>query len=198
MKKSILLISFITLSLFSFSQTKNNISLRPIAFNNDGLGMGIQFERYLDSEKYFSFVMPIDLLVIANPSESNVSNSFVKNSIGIASNPSLRFYFRQPRSLNWYISFGLYGSSTNTSFDTTQYNNGWVNILNYNQFSFGTLTNIGFKSTINKRISLGAEFGMGLGLLHNYTIKYVDGTIYNSPNKIRALTNLNLQIGYNF
>lgn len=193
MKKLQTILLILCIGLTAGAQkTKNNIGIRPLSINTNGLGMGFQFEHYLDSERYFSIVLPIDILFLEN-SSSNYSRNEVESSLGFTGNPSLRFYFKKPTNTNWYLSFGPYASYISSSI-----NGNFSGIVSSSRTTIGSMTNMGFKTTINKKISIGAEFGIGLGVFNKNSYEYTNGIKVTDPNKIEMLSNLNVQLGYNF
>lgn len=194
MKKSIIvlcsLIAFINSNAQQNLKFKNNLTIKPFNANNIGLGIGIHYERYLDSTNNFSLVFPVNYsFEVAN---NNYGGGYNNNSFGIDINPGIRFYFVEPRSFNWYIGCSfLYGyeNSEYAYYDPV----GSIYYDNYTRNTFGSLINVGFKGTIKQRFTYNVEFGNGL--------KFIDKssqTTINMTNNSRYMASILAGFGYNF
>lgn len=99
--KGLTILFCLTSSLYAQNSYLNNFSIKPFNANAIGLGLGMQYERYLDSSRNFSFVLPVDFSV--ELTETNWNN----DQFGINTNPGVRLYFKEPRTFNWYIGTSL-------------------------------------------------------------------------------------------
>ena len=155
-----LLVAYILLIATALSaqdslRLKNNLTIKPFNASSTGLGMAVQYERYIDSKNNFSIVLPIGYsFSVTNDNSSNFNDQF-----GIEVNPTLRFYFKEPRSFNWYLGTSVFYGYGYSSAITSQ------NFSTY-QTAIGPLVHIGFKGTIQNKITYQLDFGNGYKI-HN-------------------------------
>lgn len=187
-----LLFFSLTSSLYAQNNYKNNFSLKPFNANAIGLGLGMQYERYLDSSRNFSFVLPVDFSL--ELTETNWNN----DQFGINTNPGVRLYFKEPRSFNWYIGTSLILGHSNE----TQWSHDPVGVpikISTVRLQFGTYVNVGFKGTITNRFTYNVELGNGLRLVDKFTTK-VDNIVQPnfSYNRGKYIASVCAGFGYNF
>jgi hypothetical protein len=88
-KQTLTIILFFTTSILIYSQTtfyKNNLGIRPFIFNKNGAGIGVNYERYLDSTNNFSIYMPVDYILAVNNNNNNVGGAAVAVASSSSSN----------------------------------------------------------------------------------------------------------------
>lgn len=196
MKKQILTITLLlSTSFLASSQTtfnKNNLGVRPYVINNNGVGIGLNYERYLDSTNNFSLYIPLDyILIITNNSTYNTPYYYgYKEMFGFSFSPSFRIYFKEPRKFNWFVGIGgYYGYGYYSTY----------NVKNENT-SIGSIVNYGFKATIKKKVSVSLDIGTGLTLYYKniFTDFYQQPNYTKTDSKLRPIGSLNFQVGYNF
>jgi hypothetical protein len=118
------------------------LTIKPFNANSTGLGMAVQYERYIDSKNNFSIVLPLGYsFSVTNDSSSNFNDQF-----GIEVNPTLRIYFKEPRSFNWYLGTSVFYGYGNSSA---------INSQNFNsqQIAIGPMVHIEFIGTIQNIIT---------------------------------------------
>jgi hypothetical protein len=169
---------------------KNNIGLRPLAANSQGVGMGITFERYLDSSQNFSLVIPFDYIFYTSLQRNNILSNNTFSHSGFTLMPSFRIYFKSPRTFNWFIGIGPYYSYTHFIEAYNTYES--------REYAVGSITNIGFKTTIKNKVSV--SFDIGTGILFSDRIENIDyiSNISYQSNSVQGLLALGLNVGYIF
>ena len=191
--KIYIILFFLNSSLYAQNSFKNNFSIKPFNANAIGLGLGMQYERYLDSSRNFSLVIPVDFSV--ELTETNWNN----DQFGINTNPGLRLYFKEPRAFNWYIGTSIIiGTSRESGIGYDwQLQKDFTYIQN--RFQFGTYVNVGFKGTIAKRFTYNVELGNGIRLIDKYTTT-MDGLQQpiSNTNRSKYIASILAGIGYNF
>jgi hypothetical protein len=189
MKNLTLLVSFLLIISSLIAQEpylKNNFGFRPLTTNNNGLGIGLQYERYLDSTNNFSVYLPIDYLIITNSNYNHYGNI---NESGFSFSPSFRIYFKEPQKFNWFLGVGFYyGNSSHTNDDLERTEN-----------TFGNMINFGFKATVKNKVTFGLDLGTGIAFKNKIKTTYYQSNIWpTEDNKIKAIGAINFQLGYNF
>lgn len=173
---------------------KHNIHFKPFNANSVGVGIGFNYERYLDSTNNFSLVLPIDL------SFELTQTNWTGSQFGINTNPGIRFYFVEPRNFNWYMGTSIIvGHSSESSygyFYNTSINQDTISIT---RDHIGSYVNTGFKGTLKGRLTYGLEIGLGLKIFDRYSQKVNGLAVSNTynPNSI-VLGNINASFGYKF
>lgn len=195
MKKQLLTsLLFFTTSVFAFSQTtfyKNNIGIRPFVVNKNGVGMGLNYERYLDSTNYFSFYLPADFIMAVNNNNNNGFFSYEDpiDQYGFSVAPSFRIYFKEPRKFNWFLGIGVY------------YGQSYIRNSFYKmeERTIGNMVNFGFKATVKNKLTISLDMGTGIALYNKSDFTYlpVPGNS-SSSKKVQSIGSLNFQVGYNF
>jgi hypothetical protein len=189
--------SLLLIALTSYSQKRlshlyaNNLTIKPFNANSVGVGIGVQFEKYLDTSHNLSFVLPIDYSF-----EVSTNNYFTNDRVdnfGFDINPGFRFYFVEPRTFNWYIGCSFMLGYENSDFK--YYNpNGGYDIFKSTRTSFGSLINVGFKGTIKDRITYNVEVGNGIKFIE----KFSSSINLNYYTNSRYLGSILAGFGYNF
>lgn len=195
-KHTLTIILFFTTSILTFSQTtfyKNNLGIRPFIFNKNGAGIGINYERYLDSTNNFSIYMPVDYILAVNNNNNNNNNVFMYQDpieqYGFSVVPSFRIYFKEPRKFNWFLGIGLY------------YGQSYTRNTNYKleERTIGNMINFGFKATVKNRVTISLDMGTGIALYNKSDLTYLPNlNNVNSSKKVQSIGSLNFQVGYNF
>jgi len=196
--KKITLVAILVFSIFnSYSQEnktthyyKNNLTLKPFNINSIGVGVGLQYERYLDNTNNFSFVIPFDYsFEVSNANNYGLNNS---DNYGINTNPGLRFYFVEPRKFNWYLGCSFLLGYENAAYTYYDINGNQIN-TRATRKSFGSMINAGFKGTIKDRFTYNLEVGNGIKFIDKY-----DQNTYALYNSSRYLGSILVGFGYNF
>jgi hypothetical protein len=192
MKKQILSITLLlSMSFLANSQTtlyKNNIGLRPFVINNNGAGIGLNYERYLDSTNNFSIYVPVDIIFLSSNNVSYFRLGGEEHS-GFALNPTFRIYFKDPKKFNWYMGVGFYYGESLVKLTNRVYHS--------ESKTFGTLVNFGFKSTIKNRVTVCLDLGTGIAFINRKDESDFQ-SYYFYDNKPNIIGSLNFQVGYNF
>ncbi len=193
MKKQILTIALLfATSFLAYSQTafyKNNLGIRPFIFNKNGAGMGLNYERYLDSTNNFSIYIPADYIFSVVNNEYNYSNYSSYEQYGFSFAPSFRIYFKEPRKFNWFLGIGMYyGQSHSKNIFYIQ-----------EERTIGNMVNFGFKATVKNRVTISLDMGTGIALYNKYDLTDVSNPTSNySTKNVQSIGSLNFQVGYNF
>lgn len=166
---------------------KNNLTIKPFNGTSTGLGMALQFEHYFDQKNNFSLVLPVGVAF----SVTNENTSNLDDQIGIDFNPTLRFYFLEPKRFNWYLGSSIfYGYGRSTPYNSNSYSSV--------QTALGPMVHVGFKGTIQDRFTYQLDFGNGYKI-HNkitYENPSLPSGFYSKPSNY--LGSFSAGFGYSF
>jgi hypothetical protein len=170
------------------------VGVRPFVVNKNGVGMGLNYERYLDSSNNFSIYVPADILLSVINNNDVYINSIIYNTVpieqyGFSVAPSFRIYFKEPRKFNWFLGIGLY-------YGQSYLRNSFYKL---EERTIGNMVNFGFKATVKKKVTISLDMGTGLALYNksDYTESSNPNNVLSSK-KVQSIGSLNFQIGYNF
>jgi len=194
----VILVLFSTMNSFcqdsSTHFSKNNFTIKPFNANSIGIGMGVQYERYLDKTNNLSLVIPLNYSIELN----QFSNEF--NHFGIDVNPGVRFYFVEPRAFNWYLGTSVLLGMGRVSGVVNNWNGDPIEFTS-KLFDVCSYVNVGFKGTLEEKFTYNLELGMGMGTRYFNKIvtepKNID-YLYTGSNTTKLVGQVLVGLGYNF
>jgi len=170
---------------------KNIVKLSPISLFDDGIGVGLSYERFFDKKQRFSFIVPIDYLF----SNFNNTNGYNNYSVFYVS-PGLKFY---PGSAKRAISYAvgpslMFGTGRGVSW-TSSYYYGEENVTTR---KFGVLVVNYLEVMITQKLNIGLSAALGLRYVDNYYNDYGLKTDYSYEDEIMPIGQFRFTLGYKF
>ena len=181
-----------------FNNTRWNslttIALSPFQYSENGVGVGLSYERALDRDGYISAYVPF--IATFNMEDNNDRynyNNENRNNIMFYAMPGIKFYPTGMGRVKYAVGpsavIGVGQKTMNDYYYDPYYGYGQSRYDTYDRVLFGMMINNSLNIYATKRVYVGAEMGFGF--------TYMD--IINNVNRgVTFLTQGSFKIGYSF
>ena len=181
-----------------FNNTRWNslttIALSPFQYSENGVGVGLSYERALDVDGYISAYVPF--IATFNMEDNNdryYYNNQNRNNIMFYAMPGIKFYPTGMGRVKYAVGpsavIGVGQKTMDDYYYDPYYGYGTSNNGTYDRVLFGMMINNSLNIYATKRVYVGAEMGFGF--------TYMD--IINNVNRgVTFLTQGSFKIGYSF
>jgi hypothetical protein len=175
------------------------IALAPFQFSENGVGVGLSYERALDAEGIISVYLPVIATWNLNTRDNNnnyyygTTSNNLTNSMYYAM-PGIKFYPTGMGRIKYAVGpSAVIGVGQKVVNDYAYYNYPYTSSYNYgtleNRFLFGMMINNSLNVNATPHLYIGAELGLGFS--------YFD-RINNVNEGTKFLTQGSFKIGYTF
>jgi hypothetical protein len=173
------------------------ISLSPFQYTENGVGVGLSYERALDREGYISAYVPViatfnlrdnsqDMYYYNNQTEN-------RNNVMVYAMPGIKFY---PTGMG-RVKYAVGPSAVIGVGQKTMYDNYYDPYYGYSQSRYGTYDRVLFGMMINNSLNIYATSRVYIGAEMGFGFTYVD-MINNVNRGVTFLTQGSFKIGYTF
>ncbi len=181
-----------------FNNTRWNslttIALSPFQYSENGVGVGLSYERALDRDGYISAYVPF--IATFNMEDNNDRynyNNENRNNIMFYAMPGIKFYPTGMGRVKYAVGpsavIGVGQKTMDDYYYDPYYGYGQSRYDTYDRVLFGMMINNSLNIYATKRVYVGAEMGFGF--------TYMD--IINNVNRgVTFLTQGSFKIGYSF
>lgn len=165
--------------------SRDVVSLAPLQFSENGLGIGLAWEHTLDREGYLSFELPVAFTM--NPTRRGQDGH---NDMMYYALPGLKFYPTGLGRVKYALGpTAVIGTGEKTLEHYDPYHSSYIYSDRESHFVLGMLINNSLNINPTARLHISLDFGMGFSYL-NQVAAVNDGMIF--------LTQGSFKIGYRF
>jgi hypothetical protein len=166
--------------------SRDVISLAPLQFTENGLGIGLAWEHSLDREGFVALELP--LVMTMNPNNNNAYHN--QNDMMYYAMPGLKFYPTGLGKVKYALGPSVVvGAGEKTWDNYDPYYSSYHGTTTESHFVLGMLINNSLNINPTPRMHLGLDFGMGFSYI-NRIGGYNDG--------MKFLTQGSFKVGYRF
>ncbi len=190
----------------------NILALSPVSFNNDGVGLGLSYERVLGKKGIASFYLPLTVAFNMNNRNNYYGSGYNDNITYSTFNamPGIKFY---PTGNRGKVRYAVgpnvlvsYGTEPGYYTSPMYYPNGTIASYNYNsieRFRMGMLVSNSLNICPTPHLYLGLELNLGFVYLNetNYSSSYYNNYYYGGyydNNDDVVYAQFAFKIGYRF
>lgn len=170
----------------------NILRLMPLTVFNDGVGLGLSYERILDPAGKVGVNIPVSLGI--RNGYDNMSGMNTEMNTTVLINPGIKFYPSGQRKVTYAIGASLFAAMGTD--DGYRYDNqGIYRYMNGSFLKTGILVNNYLQFNLSPKVNIGMELGIG----PIYLNQYKDNTTNSTRNEgIEPMGQFSFHIGYRF
>ncbi|RQO30093.1 hypothetical protein DBR32_10930 [Taibaiella sp. KBW10] len=174
---------------------KNIVRLMPVTIFNEGVGLGLSYERILDANGRIGFTLPLSLGIRNSNFDNYTSYNGDNRGYSFLVNPGIKFYpAGQRKKVSYALGASLFAATGQS--DVYDINNtGFYRLSNGNFLRMGIMVNNYLQFNLNRKLNIGLEVGVGPMYLNRYKDRSTNQT-YNMG--IDAMGQFSFHIGYRF
>ncbi|RQO30092.1 hypothetical protein DBR32_10925 [Taibaiella sp. KBW10] len=172
----------------------NIVRIMPLTVFNDGVGLGLSYERILDKDGKVGVNIPVSLGIRNNSYNGSTGSYDQRMNYTVLVNPGIKFYPSGQRKVTYAIGASLFAAMGTD--DSYRIDN--LGIYHYTEGSFlktGIMVNNYLQFNLSPKINIGLELGIG----PMYLNQYKDNNTNTTTNYgIDVMGQFSFHIGYRF